>query len=433
MRLKTLIAVAVAWTTVAGSSVAAQTGTGSRGAGPADAGSNAPAQMISLDPVQCWWRTSTGSIRVGETFSVLLTCGVLETESATVVVDQSKLEPSVIQFPPFEVIGGSHGADLRTDQRRFFQYEYRLRLVAENLFGKDVALPETKISYRVQTHVGQKTSLEGRDQTYILPAQSIRLLSLVPGDAADIRDATGETFTDVDQRAFRANLFVVVGGVLFALAALVALIALVRAAARYRKPGTATDHLVADGRILRAVGSELAAVQRLREAGGWSPDLAGRALAAMRVAGTYALGQTASQTRTAASAEANEGQLMLWSGWPRGQRIAVSGSATAQLVSREIARHATNGGNGAQRAFSLGGSAKWNGQLLEPLHQALADLSSAQYGRDGKFDESALDQAMTSGADIVRRLKRQQSWVMKRFARKKTETAGETVRRTWSR
>ena len=87
------------------------------------------------------------------------------------------------------------------------------------MFGKDVALPETKISYRVQSKVGQKTSLQGRDQTYMLPAQSMRVLSLVPADATDIRDTSAsDTFGDIDQRAFRANLFTVIGGVLFVLA-----------------------------------------------------------------------------------------------------------------------------------------------------------------------------------------------------------------------
>ena len=61
------------------------------------------------------------------------------------------------------------------------------------MFGKDVALPETKISYRVQSKVGQKTSLQGRDQTYMLPAQSMRVLSLVPADATDIRDTSSAT------------------------------------------------------------------------------------------------------------------------------------------------------------------------------------------------------------------------------------------------
>src|SRR5262249_4911718 len=159
----------------------------------------AAAQDVSTDPLQCWWRTSAGAVRIGEPFAVVLTCAVLETEAATVVVDQSRLEPSVVQFAPFEVLGGSHGADLRTDQRRFFQYEYRLRLISETMFGKDAALPETKISYRVQSKVGQKTAIQGRDQTYVMPSQSIRVVSLVPADASDIRDTSVETFGDIDQ------------------------------------------------------------------------------------------------------------------------------------------------------------------------------------------------------------------------------------------
>src|SRR5258707_4744244 len=156
------------------------------------------------DPIQCWWRTSAGAVRVGETFSAVLTCAVLETPDVKVVADQSKLEPSVVQFAPFEVTGGSHAADLRTDDRRFFQYEYKLRLLAENLFGKDAQIPETKISYRVQSHTGQaaaagggngpKETIEGRDQTYLMPPMSVRVLSLVPADASDIRDAGSEGF-----------------------------------------------------------------------------------------------------------------------------------------------------------------------------------------------------------------------------------------------
>src|SRR3954465_9521138 len=199
--------------------------------------SPAAAQTVRTDPLQCWWRTSAGAVRVGEPFTVVLTCAVLETDAATVVVDQTRLEPAGGHFGPFEVLGGSHGADLRTDQRRFFQYEYRLRLIADGMFGKDVALPETKLTYKVQTTVGQKTALQGRDQTYVLPAQSVRVLSLVPADASDIRDtSSGETFSDIDQPAFRANLYTVVGSVLFVLAGLMALLGLVRLFRRYRKP-----------------------------------------------------------------------------------------------------------------------------------------------------------------------------------------------------
>src|SRR5256885_2714494 len=144
------------------------------------AAATAAAQTVQTDPLQCWWRTSAGAVRIGEPFTVVLTCAVVETDAATVVVDQTRLEPSVVQFAPFEVLGGFHGADLRTDQRRFFQYEYRLRLIGDGMFGKDAALPETKISYRVQSKVGKNTAIQGRDQTYLLPAQSVRVVSLVP-------------------------------------------------------------------------------------------------------------------------------------------------------------------------------------------------------------------------------------------------------------
>src|SRR6266404_492982 len=212
---------------------------------------NCAAQNVETDPLRCWWRTSAGAVRVGEPFAVVLTCAVVETDAATVVVDQSRLEPTVVQFAPFEVLGGSHGADLRTDQRRFFQYEYRLRLIAENAFGRDAALPETKISYRVQSKVGQKTAIQGRDQTYMLPPQSIRVMSLVPADASDIRDTSAETFGDIDQRAFRANRFTVVGSVLFVVAGLLALLALVRAFRRYRAPASAIARPITDGAIMR--------------------------------------------------------------------------------------------------------------------------------------------------------------------------------------
>src|SRR2546428_7358267 len=99
------------------------------------------AQNVETDPMQCWWRTSAGAIRVGEPFSLVLTCAVVENDAAKVVVDQSKLEPSVIQLAPFEVTGGSHGADLRTDERRVFFYKHTPRPAAREPFCRRVPPP----------------------------------------------------------------------------------------------------------------------------------------------------------------------------------------------------------------------------------------------------------------------------------------------------
>ena len=382
----------------------------------------ASAQTVQTDPLQCWWRTSAGAVRVGQPFTVVLTCAVLETDAAMVVPDQTRLEPAVVQFAPFEVLGGSHGADLRTDQRRFFQYEYRLRLVAEGLFGKDVALPETKISYRVQSKVGQNTSLQGRDQSYVLPSQSMKVLSLVPFDAADIRDTSSvETFSDIDQRAFRANLFTVIGSVLFVLAALMGLLALVRLFQRYRKPVVASKNLIGDMAILNGVGRELSSVQRDRDGGSWTPDLASRALGALRIVATYAIGRPVSvmpASRLLANGDetAEPGRLILKVGWPRGKRIAVSGAVTPQTVARTIARP---GHSASQIA------------RLETVSQALASMTVATFSRDGALDATALDEALATSKTVLRRMKFEQLWFMKKLATRRAGT--ELDNRVWSR
>jgi hypothetical protein len=380
------------------------------------------AQTVQTDPLQCWWRTSAGAVRVGEPFTVVLTCAVLETDAATVVVDQTRLEPSVVQFAPYEVLGGSHGADLRTDQRRFFQYEYRLRLIADGMFGRDVALPEMKISYRVQSKVGQKTSLQGRDQTYMMPAQSMRVLSLVPSDASDIRDTSAsETFSDIDQRGFRANLFTIIAGVLFVLAGLMALLGLVRLFQRYRKPVAASSKLIGDNTILNGVGREIARVQRDRDGNGWTPDLASRALGALRIVATYAIGRPVSTmpaSRLAADGAetAEPGRLILKAGWPRGKRIAVSGAVTPQTIVRTLKRP--------------GGSAA-NGARLETLSQALATLTAATFSREGALNDSALDEALATTRQLLRRMKFEQFWFMKRLATRRAGT--DLDNRVWSR
>ena len=382
----------------------------------------AAAQNVETDPIQCWWRTSAGAVRVGEPFSLVLTCAVVENDSAKVVVDQSKLEPSVLQLAPFEVTGGAHGADLRTDDRRFFQYEYRLRLIAENLFGRDVPLPETKISYHVQSQTTARSSIQGRDQSYVLPAQSIRVVSLVPIDASDIRDTTTETFTDVDARSFRANLLVVIGGVLFSLAALMALLGVVRLVSRFRKPASASERLVSDGAVVGAAGRELAAVKRARADGAWTPDLAGRALAALRVVAAYALGHKLGQSTIGAreltdgSHHAQAGNVIVRTGWPRTRRIAVSGSVTPQAVARELARSEATGTRAA---------------MLESLEQALTRFTAAQYGREPGLDAAALDESLAAGVRAQRRVRIEQLALIKRFSRRRVPATLET--RAWSR
>ena len=118
--------------------------------------------MVEVEPITCWWRTSTSAVRSGESFDLRLTCAVVETEANKVVADFSKLDATVVQLPPFEVLGGTHAGDLVTPGKRFFQYDYRMRLIAEDAFGNDVPIPPLEISYRIESQVQGGDTSQGR-------------------------------------------------------------------------------------------------------------------------------------------------------------------------------------------------------------------------------------------------------------------------------
>ena len=242
-------------------------------------------QDVEVEPITCWWRTTTSAVRTGEPFGLTLTCSVVETESTKIVPDQSRLDAAVVQLPPFEILGGSHPGDLKTPGKRFFQYDYRLRVISEGTFGADVMIPPLEISYRVESKVSSGDSVQGRDQTYTLPRAAIRVISLVPDDTSDIREAPASLFTEIESRVSRANLFQTLAAVLFTLAGVVVIVALVSLFRSRTSKTTVVRALLADRTILRAVVNELTEVQR-ESRGGWSSELAGRALAALRIAGT---------------------------------------------------------------------------------------------------------------------------------------------------
>jgi hypothetical protein len=364
-------------------------------------------------PIDCWWRTSAGAVRIGEPFSFVLTCAVFDSDAVKVVPDQSRLDPSVAQMAPFEVLGGSHGPDIRRGDRRFFQYEYTLRLIGEDLFGKDVKLPETRIGYRIQSRVAQGAASEGRDRTYTLPPESIRVLSTVPADAAAIRDAPAASFAEIDERAFRASALRIAGGALLALGTLSAILALVKLLERYRQHVPDARRLVPDTAILRRVGRELSAVQREREGSGWTPELASRALASLRIAGNYAAHRPVGQTMASDGGARAEGTIAVPRGLFGRGRVLVSGSMTAGRLAR------------ARKAADAHGAANGRAAALDALEDALARFTRAQYGRgdgsdaaqgDAALDAAALDASLAGSRRVLRRLALDQTWVAKRIA-----------------
>ena len=380
------------------------------------------AQTVETDPIDCWWRTSATAVRVGEPFTFALTCGVVETDSVKVVPDQSALEPSVMQMPPFDVIGGSHGPDLRTADHRFFQYEYKLRLIGDDLFGKDVTLPPMKVSYKVQSKVPQGSAIEGGDHLYQLPSESIRVLALVPADATGIREAPAKSFVDIDGTVFRANVMLVVAAILFGLAALLGILALVKVVERRRTQTRVVRQLAGDSTILRAVDRELSAIEQERSSGGWSEALVARALAAIRIAACYAWGRPVVQTPANewADGAVSEGCLNLRAGWPLARKdVVVSGSATIERAEQSLER---------SRAAVHG----VRNESLDELRTALENLSRARYRAAGAFDAGALDEAIEIGRRVARREAGRHTWLAGRIASLK-RTAKPQGARVWAR
>ena len=361
----------------------------------------APVDMVEVEPITCWWRTSTSAVRTGESFGITLTCAVVETEANKVVADFSKLDPTVVQLPPFEVIGGTHAGDLVTPGKRFFQYDYRMRLIAEDAFGNDVTIPPIEISYRIESRVQGGETAQGREQSYSLPRASVRLISLVPDDTSDIREAPASMFTGIENRESRANLLQTVASVLFGLAAVVALVMLIGMVRRKApKDAVATARLGARP-ILGTVAKELNEVQRASR-GGWTPELVGRALAALRITGAYATARAVGQRPAKPGETPQEGVLVVRS-FGRGD-VYVSGAATPETTALANAPAG--------------------------LSDALRTLTRARFGRVENVDSMA-DEAVQTAMRVTREQQSANSLV-KEWGRSFSASVVDLRKKVWS-
>jgi hypothetical protein len=371
-----------------------------------------PAEL-AMPPIECWWKTDRSAVRVGEPFALTLTCAVLDTERVKVVVDESGLAPSALHLTPFDIVGGQRFRDIQNAPRRFFQYQYSMRVLGEEFFGREITLPRLQISYRVQNSLQGGAALQGRETHYSLVPVPLRVLSLVPPGTADIRDTPVDTFGDVEARLFRSNLLLILSGVAFVIAGLMAVMVLARAAVRRQATAAIRQRTVSPGTVLRAASRELDAVRAASQSSGWSGDLAGRAAAAIRLAGAVALSRPVSHREVGRDAPLSEGQVVAAPGFGllRGRQTVLSASVTPDST-------------------ALNGSFASAVDVWRPLSQTLNAFSTARYSREGGLDRTALDTALAEGQDAVKRLRFMQ-W--RRFGRTTRHAETATARQTWAR
>jgi hypothetical protein len=336
-------------------------------------------RVEEVDPIRCWWRTSEGAVALGQPFTLTLTCAVVETDAVRVIPDEAPLAVGTVQLAPFELLGGSHPADLRSGQRRFFQYHYNLRVIDATAIDRDIALPNLTIHYRVESRV-QADALEGRDRTYLLPAQSVRVASLVPADATDIRDGAGVPFDEIDALRFRARAFSVGALALAALGVVVLIAGVLRVARGAGKVRTTDAATVSDRAILAGVASELSAVQSAAKAG-WSADLAARAAAALRIAAGYAIGRPPRQRALDATASP-DGRLVVTQRGLKTRRVAVTSPVTPQELSEALEKLPLTTAHERRTA-------------LEDVRNALAAITRSIYAAEPQ--PADLDEAVAAG------------------------------------
>jgi hypothetical protein len=344
------------------------------------------AQGSLVEPIRCWRQSSSGAITIGEAFTVTVTCAVFETADTQVVPDESRLNVASIQMAPFEILGGSHPPDVRRGSRRFFQYDYQLRIISPDAIGQDVQVPPLTLTYRVHSRVGAAAKLEGRDLSYLLPAMPIKVLSVVPADASDIRDAAAASLAAVDRWRFRSRLFEAVAIALAVLAAATVVLALVPVARRARAGGAADRARVPDRAVLRGAIEELEALQARTSRDGWSDAGLSRALELMRIVAAIAIGRGVSQKPMPVGSSVPEGRLAASHGLIRPRRVSVSSAVTAD----DVGRAAAGGGMSVARQ-----------QQLQSLQAGITALTAAQYSRTPSRDVAALDDAVRQATGLA--------------------------------
>ena len=191
-----------------------------------------------------------------------------------------------------------------------------------------------------------------------------------------------------------------VAGVLFGLAGVVALVMLIGMLRRKAPKSAAAAAHMAPRRILGAVAKELDQVQRTSR-GGWTQELAGRALAAMRIAGAYAQNRPVGQRPAAAGETPVDGVLVVRS-FGRGD-VFVSGATTPES------------------AFA---------NAPAGLADAMRTLTVSRYGRTEKFDSMA-DEAIQTAMRVTKQQQSAHS-LIREWGRNFTASVVDLRRRVWS-
>ena len=279
-----------------------------------------------MPPIECWWKTDRSAVRVGETFLLTLTCAVLDTERVKVVVDESSLD----------AVGAASDA-VRDRRRPAVPRHPRMRRGSSSSTNTPCACSARSSSARKSRCRGCRLPIACRTRCREArrcraarrSIRSCRCPSACCRSCLPARPTSATrrpTRSATSRRASSARTSCsFVAGVAFVLAGLMAVMLVARAAVKRRRRRRRAQRTVSPVAVLGAASRELGAVQAASQRDGWSSDLAGRAAAALRLAGAVALSRPVSQKevdRNAAERRTGRRALRV-SALLRGKRRAV--------------------------------------------------------------------------------------------------------------
>jgi hypothetical protein len=354
------------------------------------------AAMVSADPIRCWWQSDAGAVAIGQAFSVTITCAVIDTDAVQVVPDESRLGVATVQVTPFEILGGTHPSDARSGSRRFFQYQYTLRVIDPDVIGRDINVPSLPIQYRVRSRVNAGSTLEGRELTYVMPALPIKVLSLVPAEATDVRDGSDAAFGAVETLRFRAGLFRILGSAFAVVGLIVGVWAFGPWARMTRRASPESPLRIPARVVLRELASQLSALKSEADRG-WTDELIARALRLARMVSSFAIDRPISQ-RPIVGNGVVDGRLTVSYGLVRTARVTAASSVTADDVARALAE--------------LPDAAATGRGQLETLRDGLSMLTEAAYRNGAERDSALLDDALNAAIAAANRLAGERSLLM---------------------
>ena len=277
-------------------------------------------------------------------------------------------------------------------------YRYQLRLIDADVIGREVKLPPLAIPYRVESRVAAGATMAGRDLLHQMPQLVFRIVSQVPADATDIRDAGDAGLGRIDGMRFRASAFRIAALLLGGLALVVALSAVPALLGRLRGGRARGTAGVSEAAVLCAVTARLSALVDAHPTGELDADAVADAHHLVRLVAGVAAGLGVRQATLTRGQDVPEGRLLVESRLGRA-RAAVTSSVTADAVTRALDTRPLSPVRDRVR--------------LEGLRDALAVVTRAQYGAETMPGPADVVEALRTVLEAARDLASERRWTLR--------------------